>query len=154
MDQTLETPEIVGSSYTSNTTGLLNLNAYMRDHRDMGTRRIPPSSFQIEHNVEIGNEKENTMSAQRRIVQVFIVDPNENVPLDKALLYKGEMKFTDATDQELFFEIGIKTILDQHNEFRKTVLDEQATQNAGRDVFLKEARIRDLKMSIVNVATF
>ena len=61
-------------------------------------------------------EKENTTTKEietmsRRIVQVFIADPNINVPLENSLLYQGEQKFTDLTDQELFYEIEIKARL-------------------------------------------
>lgn len=46
-------------------------------------------------------------SNARRLVQVFIADPDPNVPLKAALLYKGELLFTDATDQELYFEVPV-----------------------------------------------
>lgn len=91
---------------------------------------------------------------QRRVVQVFIVDPDERVPLEKALLYQGEQKLTDATDRELFFEIDIKRLLDRHNEERVQILDKEATAKSGRDVYLEPIRIRDLKMVVVNIATF
>jgi hypothetical protein len=54
--------------------------------------------------------KGNPMPA-RRVVQVFIADPNENISLDDCLLFKGIEKVTDATDQELFFELDIKDLL-------------------------------------------
>ena len=41
----------------------------------------------------------------RRLVKVIIIDPNENVPLEDAVLYMGEEVLTDLTDQELFFEL-------------------------------------------------
>jgi len=87
----------------------------------------------------------------RRLVQVFIADPNENVPLDIALLYSGEQKLTDATDQELFFEIDIKTILEAHNAKRVKIVDKKVKE---RTEYLEPAKIRDLKMVVVNVASF
>ncbi len=92
--------------------------------------------------------------SSRRIVQVFIADPDINVPLDDALLHKSEPKFTDATDQELYFEVPIVELLKAHNEKRKAWLDKDATRKAGKDVFLEPAKIRDLKMVVVNVAQF
>jgi hypothetical protein len=89
-----------------------------------------------------------------RIVKVFIADPNENIPLDKRVLYSGPEQFTDLTDQELFFEVPITDLLAKHNEQRKATLDKKTTEKSGRDVFLEPARVRDLRMVVVNVATF
>jgi len=91
---------------------------------------------------------------KRRIVQVFIVDPDERVSLESAVLYQGEQKLTDATDEELFFEIGMKDCLEKHNAIRETTVDEEATITASKEIYLKPARIRDLKMVVINVATF
>lgn len=98
-------------------------------------------------------EREPTMS-NRRIVQVFIADPDINVPLDSALIYKSEPKFTDASDQELYFEVPIVELLKVHNEKRGKWQDKEATKKSGREVFLEPAKIRDLKMVVVNIAQF
>ncbi len=93
-------------------------------------------------------------SNARRLVQVFIADPDPNVPLKAALLYKGELLFTDATDQELYFEVPIMDLLAKHNTERAKWLDKEATKRAGKDIFLEPAKIRDLRMVVVNVASF
>jgi hypothetical protein len=90
----------------------------------------------------------------RRIVQVFIADTDENLPLNKSVLYQGAQKLTDMNDQELYFEIPIVDLLAKHNESRVKTLDKSATRKHGKDIFLEEAKIRDLKMVVVNVATF
>lgn len=87
----------------------------------------------------------------RRLVQVFIADPDENVPLEQSLLYSGDQKLTDATDQELFFEIDIKSILDKHNSSRVKIINKKVKE---RTEHLEPAKIRDLKMVVVNVASF
>lgn len=92
--------------------------------------------------------------SKRRIVQVFIVDPDDKVPLEEAMLFESEPKLTDLTDQELFFEVSIKNILDAHNEVRKVTLDKKATAQTGKDVFLEPVKIRDLAMTVVEIATF
>lgn len=92
--------------------------------------------------------------SNRRVVQVFIVDPDERVPLDKSLLHHSEPKLTDLTDQELFYEIEIKKILDTHNEARIKILDKRASERAGKDINMEPIRIRDLVMTIVDVAKF
>lgn len=92
--------------------------------------------------------------AARRIVQIFIADPDINVPLDSALLYKSEPKFTDATDQELYFEVPIVELLSKHNAKRATWPDKEASRKSGKDVLLEAAKIRDLKMVVVTIASF
>lgn len=87
----------------------------------------------------------------RRIVQVYIADTNENVPLDKSVLYTGEQKLTDSTDNELFFEIDIRGILDAYNKDRITFVDKTVKD---RTQYLEPVKIRDLKMVVVTVATF
>lgn len=95
--------------------------------------------------------QEKPKMAARRLVQVFIADPNENVPLEDSLLYSGDQKLTDATDQELFFEIDIKSLLDKHNEKRVKMIDKKVKE---RTEHLEPAKIRDLKMVVVTVAGF
>lgn len=89
-----------------------------------------------------------------RIVKVFIADSNENLPLEKRVIYSGEEKLTDLTDQELFFEVPIADLLAKHNEVRAATVDKKQAEKFGRDIFLEPARIRDLKMVVVNVAAF
>lgn len=100
------------------------------------------------------SETETMTNLTRRIVQVFIADPNENVPLESSVLYSGEQKLTDLTDSELFFEAPIVEKLKAHNEKRVTWLDKEASKRAGKDVLLDAARIRDLKMVVVTIAQF
>lgn len=97
--------------------------------------------------------KESPVPASR-IVKVFIADPNENLPLDKRILYSGDEKLTDLTDQELFFEVPIKELLDAHNTLRSVTRDRKQTEKFGREVFLEPVRIRDLKMVVTTVAEF
>lgn len=87
----------------------------------------------------------------RRFARVIIVDPNENVPLEDAVLFNGDEKLTDATDQELFFEIDVKGLLDKHNEKRTKIVDKSVKD---RTEYLPAARMRDLKMVVINGATF
>jgi hypothetical protein len=89
-----------------------------------------------------------------RIVKVFIADPNENLPLEKRVLYKGDEMLTDLTDQELFYEVPIAELLAKHNDYRKTVVDKKQAEKFGRDIFMEPARIRDLRMVVVDVAKF
>lgn len=91
------------------------------------------------------------MSEKTRFVRVLIVDPDENVPLDDRLVYKGDEKFTDANNQELFFEIDIKTLLASHNEKRLKIVNKKVKE---RVEYLEAAKIRDLRMVVVDIASF
>ncbi len=92
--------------------------------------------------------------SDRRVVQVFIVDPDYRVPLENSMLYHRHPKLTDMTDQELFYELEVKKILDAHNEKRIEIIDKDATGRAGMNIYLKPILIRDLVMTIVDVAKF
>lgn len=93
--------------------------------------------------------KESTM-IPRRVVQVFVADLNENVPLEDCILFEGKTKVTDLTDQELFFELDIKTLLAEHNQRRVKIVDKKVKD---RTEHLEPAKVRDLKMTVVVVAT-
>lgn len=100
---------------------------------------------------EIKEPVNKMANPSRRIVKVIIIDPDDRVPLDKCILYSGEEKLTDLTDQELFFEVEIKSLLDKHNTYRKTVVDKTVKE---RTENLDAIKIRDLRMVVVDVAKF
>ena len=89
-----------------------------------------------------------------RLVQIFIADNDESIPLDNAILHSGSQFMTDSTDEELFFDIPIKDILDDHNAYRITVLDKKASKGQAVSVNLEPIRIRDLVMTVVTIAHF
>lgn len=143
-------PSIAASTYAST---VMPLNA-MEIMGESGNEVIMPLKMFAGGSILDAKSKiqEKTMAANtRRLVKVVIVDPNDNIPLDKCLLYSGEEKLTDATDQELFFEIDIKDLLAKHNEVRVKLVDKKVKE---RTEYLEPAKIRDLKMVVVNIATF
>jgi hypothetical protein len=99
--------------------------------------------------------KESNMSGNdaRRMVKVIIVDNDENVPLDKCVLYNGEEQITDLTNQELFFELDMKDMLAKHNKIRGKIVDKEASSKDEK-VYLEPIKIRDLVMSVATIATF
>lgn len=97
--------------------------------------------------------KKEKVVQNRRLVKVIVVDPNENIDLHSAVLVNDAEKFTDLNDQELFFELNMKGLLDAHNVYRTTVEDKKKS-TADKTVFLEPARIRDLKMVVVTIAEF
>lgn len=96
------------------------------------------------------NTTEHQMAT--RILRVILADPDDNLPVEKRVLFQGPEKLTDLTDQELFFELPVQDLLAKHNELRSFTKDKDQSANFGRDVMLEPIKIRDLKMVIVNVA--
>lgn len=150
----MELPTMLASSYASSTvdsSALLwpgaALDRRIQQHQD-------PAVQQFVNQLAAPAAKEKQAMSTARIVKIFIADPNENLPLDKRVLHKGEEILTDLTDQELFYEVPVAELLAKHNEYRKTVLDKKQAEKFGRDIFLEPARIRDLKMVVVSVAQF
>lgn len=148
-----DVPHIGSSSYSTTTVPLAAMNMGFAGLSQAQNQQIfnPDPRIAFRQHVTLPPETEPPMAATRRLVKVVIVDPNENIPLDQCLLYSGEEKLTDATDQELFFEIDIKDILAKHNEKRGKIVDKKVKE---RVEYLEPAKIRDLKMVVVNVASF
>lgn len=151
-----ETPSITKNFYVSNTYTGDDVGAALRVAGLAGAGASLASPERARRNVLVAhadiNNKEEVWTM--RIVKVFIVDPNENLPLESRILHRGEEKLTDLTDQELFFEINIQPLLAKHNEGRVTTLDKKASTAMGKPVHLEAVRIRDLKMNVVEVAKF
>ncbi len=115
------------------------------------TRSFIEQQREYEQRHKPNREIKQMTATPRRLVQVFMLDPDENVPLDQALLYQSEQKLTDATDQELFYEIDIKTVLEKHNALRATLINKSVKERTEQ---LEPARIRDLRMTVVTIASF
>jgi hypothetical protein len=147
-----EMPTIASGTYTSSAVNLLGAAGGYAGAIGEAVQNAPwvQNVFQSAQSPTVHKQEKRKM-ATRRLVQVFIADPNENIPLDASLLYTGEQKLTDATDQELFFEIDIKGLLEKHNEKRTKIIDKKVKD---RTEYLEPAKIRDLKMVVVAIANF
>lgn len=135
---------------TDNTAGLNNINdlVYRRFVIDDDPiKELKATATQKAKHKVTG--KDDVMAL--RYVQVLIADTDENLPLDRRVIYKGDQKITDLTDQELFFEIDIKTILDSHNSYRTSVINKKVKE---RTEMLEPVKIRDLKMVVTTIAEF
>ncbi len=150
-----DVPQITSSCYASTTSNLSNAWDYQLDTLKQDNR-LQQGLTQIHYGqpTPIQDTIMPKDSTTRRIVQVFIADPNDNVPLDKAVLYTGEQKLTDLNDTELFFEVPMQSLLQVHNALRVGFLDREASKRAGKDIFLDPVKIRDLKMVVVTIAQF
>jgi hypothetical protein len=156
-----EMPSITASAYSSsaidNRQFLGGVQALGLDRRiraqaepfDQAFARLVPNPL-----AQVNQPKQEPAMSAARIVKVFIADSNDNLPLEKRVLYSGDERLTDLTDQELFFDVPIADLLAKHNEVRKATIDKTQAEKFGRDIFLEPARIRDLKMVVVTVAQF
>lgn len=160
----METPTITSTAYTSSTTsaGEFANSVWVGDSAvspgagtalDVAWHPSPPRALHAANfPIAKHHKKEEPMGA--RIVKVFIADPTEDLPLESRVLFTGQEKLTDLTDQELFFEVPMTELLSKHNAVRTLTLDKKQTEKFGREIHLQPARIRDLKMVVVTVAQF
>jgi hypothetical protein len=88
----------------------------------------------------------------RRLVEVYVVDPDRNLPVEKSIVYQSGRIMTDSTDSDLFFESGLLELLAKHNEIREktTVMDKYQ----GKKIPLEPIKISDLNMTVVTIASF
>lgn len=56
---------------------------------------------------------------RRRIVRMFVADPDEKLSLTESVLLQTDEKLTDETDQELLFSHDAQRLLAWHNGKRK-----------------------------------
>lgn len=95
------------------------------------------------------------IKSKLRVVRVFLVDPDDRVPVAKRVMHRSDEMTTDATDQELYFDIPVNELLKKHNAERAEIeWEEKTTEGTKTRKGLKEARIRDLVMSVTTIAQF
>jgi hypothetical protein len=126
-----------------------NINAYRRDL--LAGARADNSEEEEEIDDMAVNGK-----GKLRVVRIFLVDPDERIPAERRVLFRSDEMTTDATDQELFFDIPVNNLLREHNTTtRATTKWEEKTADGVRErTGLKEVRIRDLVMSVTTIAAF
>lgn len=159
----LNVPQIINAGHTHSLyqgdgssigMGLVNTNAYTAaTQRGFMMPTARENLQQVRQEVEqlIKQETETMADPKRRFVKVIIIDPDEKVPLEQCVLYSGDEKLTDLNDQELFFEIEIKALLDAHNAERIKIIDKTVKE---RTEVLEPIKVRDLRMVVVTVAQF
>lgn len=92
---------------------------------------------------------------RKRLVFVAVVDTHPDLDDEASVVYLDDTPIvTSGTDQEIWMGLNISALLQLHNEGRATVLDKEASRAAGRNIYLEPARIRDLCMAVIPLATF
>jgi hypothetical protein len=87
--------------------------------------------------------------SRHRIMEFYLIDLNESIPIEKSIIYHGERRVTDKTDEEIWIEIGVDEILKKYNEYRVTVVNKHLSENSGRDVYLEPIEFRDVIRRVV-----
>lgn len=95
-----------------------------------------------------------TLNGVKRYVQVFVVDPDSNVPIKDSILYKSEQFFTDETDMEIRHGLNLTNLLDRHNSKRIKMRNKDASLKFGRDIYLEPLKLRELKIVVSTIARF
>ena len=121
------------------------------DRQIIGAHLRALARAQAEPQLNSKPKKEKPKMATKRLVRVIVVDAHEYVKVEDAILYRSDETFTDKTDQELFFDIPIAKLLDDHNTRRVKVRNKKVKE---REEFLEPARIRDLNMVVLTIAEF
>lgn len=93
------------------------------------------------------------MANSERVVQIYVADLDQNLPLDKRLIWQSEPIFTDLTDNDLWFDMAVVITekLGEHNKYRLTVRNKSIKD---REQMLEEIRPRDLSVNFTNLAQF
>lgn len=119
---------------------------------------IPSFEYKItyvpEDTSETNTKKEKKMSQQRRMVHVLVVDPDLKVPDEQSVLHDSKEFVTSKTDEELKYDLNLKTMLEEHNVVRGKVVDEAASEKRGKDIFLKKIKISNLVIHVYETAKF
>lgn len=79
-----------------------------------------------------------------KLVHWYIVDPNERVPENKAVLGNGIVLMKD--EREFLINLNIPKMLEEYNKFRTTVTYDHISENTEVTRNLKEAKVRDLEI--------
>ena len=151
-----ELPQISNYCTSSNAISVLATDDQWKDQTSfhlMNDGSLESAAFNTLHFKTNQAEVEEEMPSTR-IVQVFIADPDEDVPVEQRLIYQDEKPYlTELTNEELFFTIPVMDLLKSHNEVRESIVDRERS-NGDRDLFLEKIRIRDLKMVVAEIAAF
>jgi hypothetical protein len=141
---------------SDNTVGHIGGSGYAQWPAEQSRRLAAyTAAQQIGGNYKQENQTVAAPKASLRVVRVFLVDPDERVPIDKRVLYRSDEMTTDATDQELFFGIPVNDLLKDHNAMRASVeWEEKTSEGTKSKTGLKDVRIRDLIMSVTTIASF
>lgn len=62
-------------------------------------------------------------SKPRRIVEIWVYDPDHSVPAEQAILHHADRQLTELTDMELHLTLGLPALAKGWNKTRVTIRD-------------------------------
>jgi hypothetical protein len=103
---------------------------------------VSPKSESIDQEIQ---ELPNMPQISRRVVQLFILDPDPKVPNENSLVWEGKTKVTDLSDEELWFDEGVNSGAQIREQLKKHNLKR-------KELELEEVRLRDLQRKVSLIA--
>lgn len=93
-------------------------------------------------------KEETNMSIQRKSVKVELFDNDKGLPVEHSLVGAWENYVTEDTDQITVQEIistgDVVTLLEQHNDIRVGLIDEEILTRTGNSVKLRPVKLKHL----------
>lgn len=91
----------------------------------------------------------------RRVVQVFVADPDERLKAVEAEVFRSDAFFTDLDDSQLIATLPIVEAIEAHNEKRGTIEDRAVSRQFEKTVYLEDdLEIDDFSITVVTLAEF
>lgn len=141
--------------YSYNTTGTANWNYTLMPQNTVWTYptliQAQQQAAQVAPPTPVNPIPQKEKKMARRLVRVYVVDPDHKMPLDQSTLHAGEATLTDLSDRELLFELPMKQLLADHNAKRTRVVDKSFKDRTER---LEPVTVDQLKTTVVTLATF
>lgn len=104
-------------------------------------------------NYNLNNKGEKTMT-QRKTVKVELFDDSVGILAADSLVYTTE-EVSDLSNQQIIHEVlmmgEVADHLNDHNDLRSLLVNEDILQRTGREVMLKPVRLKDLRWVINGV---
>jgi len=98
--------------------------------------------------------KKKMKQVTKRLVQVFVVDPDKRVDDEHSVVHKSEVMVSSKTNEELFYDVDWKAVLAAHNTYRASVVHDDRSEVRGKDIHLKPVKVSDLERQVVVLANF
>lgn len=86
----------------------------------------------------------------RRFVEIFVSDPDPNVPIEQVLLHHDPRFLTELNDVELTLNMGLPEIVKEWNKTRITIRDRRYMES---EVMLEPIKADELRVIIATVVT-
>ena len=130
-------PTVSGALFTDAETSTIDPVVNYLTVNDSGRVGIGTTSLDYILPDELGGK-----NPVRRLVQIYVVDPDEDVEAERSVVLGTDRFMTDKSNLDLYItELNLKLHIETHNEWRKS-----------KD--LEEITIDDLHIKVVNLATF